>query len=56
MEHLTIEDHLREKRALIDKMLTQPWRDWTREGERVVVLHDVIVAEQTRRPVGLAGI
>lgn len=50
MEHLTIEDHRREKQALIEKMLRQPGRDWTREGERVVVLHEVIVAEQTRRP------
>ncbi|MBO9670396.1 MAG: hypothetical protein J7485_07760 [Sphingobium sp.] len=50
MEHATIEDHRREKRALIEQMLTEPWRDWTREGERVVVLHEVIVAEMTRRP------
>jgi hypothetical protein len=49
MEHRTIEEHRREKHALIQKMLTEPWRDWTREGERVVVLHDVILAELTRR-------
>lgn len=50
MEHATIEDHQREKRALIERMLAEPWRDWTREGERVVILHEVIVAELTRRP------
>jgi len=49
MDHATIEDHQREKRVLIEKMLTEPWRDWTREGERVVILHDVILAELTRR-------
>jgi len=54
MEHATIEDHRREKRALIEQMLTEPWRDWTREGERVVVLHEAIIAEMTRRPEGRA--
>ncbi len=54
MKHLTIEDHRREKHALLEQMLREPERDWTREGERVVILHEAIRAELTRRPASLA--
>lgn len=49
MDPVTIEDRKKELHTLLEQMQAHPSRDWTRERERVVVLQQMIAAEESRR-------
>lgn len=49
MTPVTIEDRKKELRMLLDRIQAQPSRDWTEERQRVVVLQEMIGAEQAQR-------
>lgn len=46
MTPVTMEDRKKELRVLLDNIRAQPSRDWTEARRRVVVLQEMIAAEQ----------
>jgi len=46
MDPVTIDDRKKELRTLLEQMQATPSRDWTRERERVVVLQQMIAADE----------
>ncbi|MBB5984464.1 hypothetical protein [Sphingobium lignivorans] len=49
MTPVTIDDRKKELRSLIEQIQANPSRDWTRERERVVVLQQMIAADERAR-------
>lgn len=49
MALVTLDDRKKELRVLLNKIMAFPSQDWTRERQRVVVLREMIAAEEVRR-------
>lgn len=49
MDVVTIEDRKRELRVLLDKLKAHPERDLSAERARIVVLNEMIAAEEALR-------
>ena len=49
MDPITIENRKAELRILLDQIQSAPSQDWTRERQRVVVLQQMVAAEEARR-------
>ena len=49
MEPVTMEDRKKELHTLLEQMQSHPSRDWSRERERIVVLQQMIAAEEKHR-------
>jgi hypothetical protein len=49
MTPVTIEDRKKELRMLLERIQAQPSRDWTEERQRIVVIQEMIAAEEARR-------
>lgn len=49
IEEVTIDDRRKELRTLLDRIRAQPSHDWTQERQRVVVLNEMIAAEEKQR-------
>lgn len=48
MDGVTIEDRKKELRVLLNKIQAFPSQDWDRERQRVVVLQEMIAAEERK--------
>ncbi len=49
MTPVTIEDRKKELRVLLDRIQAHPSMDWSEERKRVVVLQEMIAADEARR-------
>lgn len=49
MEPVTMDDRKKELQALLAQIQAHPSRDWSRERERIVVLQQMIGAEEKHR-------
>ena len=49
MTPVTIEDRKKELRVLLDLLQAHPERDWTQERQRIIVLNEMIAADEALR-------
>lgn len=49
MTPVTIDDRKKELHSLLEQIQANPSRDWTKERERVVVLQQMIAADERTR-------
>ncbi|MBU0557689.1 MAG: hypothetical protein KKD64_09235 [Alphaproteobacteria bacterium] len=48
MDPVTIEDRRKELQTLLAQIQANPSRDWNRERQRIIVLQQMVAAEQPR--------